>query len=466
MLLQVAILSHLDLACKLSNQVSSIMIKTIQLYRSLILGAVLVLSAAESAAMFGRGGYGRGYGGYGGGYGDSGLDIYGLDRADKALKDKQAEIQKLQEEQIELAHLEEDIAALRAELRAPRTSQKRVAEIRKMMQRYDVLQAKARGAGGEFYPNEIERLEDLLPELSKQVANLASGRREMNVGQLVAKGIAGEDFYLFDYGKCDSLWDGLKQGLILGTSKEFGEFVRVKMRAVFQDKLGAVFDASINGLSDGFQRIKEILFHDSKRPFNEAEIAAWASHVDSIFDDIKLLSKDGLRDVYRSQDTTMRQAQSDLDDGATVGEDGAAAARPTLKPLRVWADLFGGYVLQLSYYILILQDRKGYYEIDSFEVYFATHLEERLKQFCELLVRINDLADLETYIAVNKAAIPAYKTNITTLFSQLQQQVKPRSFAISAGSQTSVFDRSKTIARSRSRFAADDDEGPQSGYAR
>lgn len=312
----------------------------------------------------------------------------------------------------------------------------------------------------------IAAQQEVVEGIQKQARALATGRREMTPGMLVARGIAGDDFYMFDYGaRVDSLWDGLKQGFILGTAKEFGDFVRTKMRGVFQKKLGALFDSTVNSVANGFERVREVLFHNSKHPFDENEVGAWQTHVRSVFDEIEKLTKDGLRDAYRSQDQTMRQAPVDLDDAV---EGLADAGEKQVEPVvRIWADLFGGYVLQLSYYILVLQDRKGYYEVDSFEVFFATHLEERLKQFCNLLIKINDLADLDTYLAANKAVIPAYKSNVDNLFKQLQQQVKAPTFTTTNEGQSSFFDREKPSTRKNAYSGGyDADDYPQTGWAR
>lgn len=431
------------------------MINIITRLGSLLL-SIFIFAASSDVSAGGR--YGRM--GYGGGYDGIGT-IYQFEQADKKLKDLQKEIAALREKR-------NDFRDLLAKQEAGRALKKgELAMLQELSNLYNDV---------EGLDEEIARQQKVLATLQGQVAQLASGRAQVTAGQLVAKGISGmEDFYMFDYAKVDTLWEGIKQGFILGTAKEFGDFVRTKMRGVFQDKLGVLFDSTVNSISDGFEKVKEVLFHDSKRPFTDIEVGAWQTHIKSVFDEIERITKDGLRDAYRSQDMTMRQTGSantdDLGAGmAGINLDEAKEQDPTLAkaPVRIWADLFGGYVLQLSYYILVLQDRKGYYPIDSFEVFFATHLEERLQQFCNLLLKVNDLADLDTHLAANKAVIPAYKSNVDNLFRQLQQQVKTRTFTTTQHN-TSLFERDKP-RKGANRYADDlgYDAGindyPQSGW--
>ena len=410
----------------------------------LILSFFATCSDVNAAGRYGRMGYG------GGGYDGLGT-IYQLEHADKQLKERQRELIALREKRNDFQRLAAKVKLTAAER----------AALQALSNEYVDL------AGLDA---EIHRQADVLAKLETQITQLATGRPQITAGQLVAKGIAGmDDFYMFDNARVDSLWDGIQQGFILGTAKEFGDFVRTKMRGVFQDKLGVLFDSTVNGITDGFERIKEVLFHDSKRPFSDIEVGAWQGHIRSVFDEIERITKDGLRDAYRSQDMTMRQTGATNGDDLTgmPGDDTKEQPSTIAKaPVRIWADLFGGYVLQLSYYILILQDRKGYYALDSFEVFFATHLEERLQQFCNLLIKVNDLADLDTYLAANKAVIPAYKSNVDNLFKQLQQQVKTRTFTTTQNA-TSLFERDKP-RKGNNRYADDYDVGmngyPQSGW--
>lgn len=456
--------------------------------------SVVIISSAVVTAGAGR--YnGYGYGGFGG-YGYGGLgNTYEFDRADNQLKAKQKELADLRASKAELERLEGEIADKRKDLakqneilkayreqltEALRNGQETrhimaVIELEKataMKLEQDIAHFEglaSRNGKNNWFQAEIERQEKIMPELEKQVIMTASGRREVTAGELVKRGIAGEEFCYFDYGRCDSLWDGLKQGFILGTAKEFGDFVRTKMRGVFQDKLGSLFDSTVNGISDGFKRMQEIIFHDSKRPFEEAELMAWQNHITGIFDDIERVTKEGLRDALRSQDSTMRQVPgSDIFDDLAEALPGKEKNGSINKPLHVWADLFGGYVLQFSYYILVLQDRKGYYKIDSFEVFFASHIEERLKQFCELLVRVNDLADIEANLGVHKAAIPAFKSNLSSLFKQLQQTIKPRSVSAATTTNTSQYSYEREKPSTRSSYEYDDYKSgyPQSGWGR
>lgn len=475
----------------INNWVSIMIMKNILSRGSLLFGLVLGMYSTECAAGSRyRGGY------YGGGYGGGYSEVYDQERAINKADEVQKKIAALREEKAALERkvtefkVAGDVAAslevkrkqrdsvsadldkifgdkrLSAKDRSARIADAKnhLAHIDAQIARLDALIVGNEKLEARDIDAEIKLLEATLPELVEK----ATGRREMNVGQLVAKGIAGEDFYLFDSGKCTGFWDGMKQGLILGTAKEFGDFVRIKMRVLFQDKLGSIFDATINGLSDGFQLMKEALFHGSQKPFTEDELSAWSTHIGSVFENISTSIKGGMRDIHRGQDSTMRQTNNDMDD--VVGaSDGDVVAKSEEK--NIWAQAYGGFVLQLSYYILILQDRKGYYNPGSFEVFFATHIEERLKEFCGLLAKVTSIADLESHVAVNSAVIPLYKSNIENLFKQLQQKVKPRSFSVNSGSSTSIFDRDKTSSsrmkgRYSSGYDADDESGPQTGWAR
>lgn len=408
-------------------------------YRISLLLSFMVLQVAQDLCCLGFGGYRRGYG-------DDliGFDPYRFERAEGKLEKLQIALKKLRatrEQFIQLqrasgAKSKADLAALRASIR---------------FQDVDAID------------NEIRRQESLIEKLAATLDRMATGTREMTPSQILFKGLAGEDFYNVD--DIDGVQDAFVKGSLCVVSREVSEFVRQKTRVIFQDKLGVLFDGAINGISDAFERCREFFFHDGFRPFEEEKLIAWQAFVKTLFDDIDKVVKDGLKDVGRAYDQTARTTNID---GDGMGDDtGVIGQEPA--PVKIWSDLFQGYVMQYTFFIMALEDRKGYYEQDSFEIFFATQIQERMRQFCQVLLRVQTVTDMDNYLGVNKAIISAYRTNIDNLFTQLQQQIKRRTFTSSASPQQSVFDRSeKKIGAQRDRYAGGygDDSYPHSGWAR
>lgn len=364
--------------------------------------------------------------------------------------------QKLEASRSELVGLKRDLNRLRAIDQQARQTPQLKQERQDLLERSNVIDED--GLRGKIAQNE-----QFVTGFSDRLNKMVSGKQSVTSIQMFSRGLMGNDFGYFDDEGISTFQDALKNGFLYAVSKEVGDFLRIKMKGVLQDKLGVLFDGLVNGISDSCSRVQEVMFHDGHKPFEEDKLIAWQSFVSVIFSDIENGVKENLRSAGSGQDMTMRQASAlDSDDDAVVSlEKGAQEVKPYEQ---VWANLFSGHVVQFAFFSSILEDCKGYYEPESPEVFLASQLQQRIKEFSLLLLCVNNSSDMDNYLAPNKPAISRIKSNVDQLFKMLQIYTKRRTFTTGAApSATSMYDRNQNASRLKDR---DNDFEPQSVYAR
>ncbi len=377
---------------------------------------------------------------------DGGLNIFQIERAG----------QKLEASRSELVGLKRDLIRLR-------TMNQQARQTAQLQQERQAILDKVNVVDEDDLRAKITQNELFMAGLSDRLNKMASGKQSVTSIQMFSRGLMGNDFGYFDDEGITTFQDALKNGFLYAVSKEVGDFLRTKMKGVLQDKLGVLFDGLVNGISDSCSRVQEVMFHDGHKPFEEDKLVAWQSFVSVIFSDIENGVKENLRSAGSGQDMTMRQTSAlEGDDDAMVAvEQGAQEVKPYEQ---VWANLFSGHVVQFAFFSSILEDCKGYYEPESPEVFLASQLQQRIKEFSLLLLCVNNSSDMDNYLAPNKPAISRIKSNVDQLFRMLQIYTKRRTFTTgSAPSATSMYERNQNAPRLKDR---DSEYDPQSVYAR
>jgi hypothetical protein len=375
--------------------------------------------------------------------GNGGLNFYQIEKAE----------QKLEASRRELVNLKRQL--IRLESMARQLNQ--TAEMQN--QRQQIL-AEVNVVDVDDLKDKIAQKEKFEEVFSDRLNKMASGKQSITSVQMFSRGLMGNDFGYFDDEGITSFQDALKNGFLYAVSKEVGEFLRTKMRGVLQDKLGVLFDGLVNCISDSCSRVQEVMFHDGHKPFEEDKLLAWQSFVNVIFNDVENGVKENLRSAGSGQDMTMRHV--DCEDGAMLPVEGSVQE---VKPYeQVWANLFSGHVVQFAFLSKILEDCKGYYDEESTEVFLASQLQQRIKEFSLLLLCVNNSSDMDNYLAPNKPAISRIRSNVDQLFKMLQIYTKRRTFTTgSPQAGISIYDRDQKGPRFKDR---DNDFEPQSAYAR
>jgi hypothetical protein len=314
---------------------------------------------------------------------------------------------------------------------------------------------------------EIAALDQRMNEMMTEVRNI-SPVRSQNAGTLIARGLAGSNnFDYLDGVKIDGPVDGFIQGLTVRTSEAFGKVMSRRIEGAFEDVLGGSFDFIMNYFMDLWRDTMDVFFHNSKEPFYDKTLKEWLELIKISLEDIERMMKDGLKESLRGYDMTKRKFGGNfaglLDDkeATTPSADPDDKEKDDVLDL-VWCDLISGYADQLERLCDEIDQRMGYYEDTSMEVFYAQQIKKRLQSFKNILLESKSLSDLDSKLHSNKSLIPAVRKNIENLFTRLMVMVQPRTYSrISSGeSASTLFDRTGKKSASSYGLRSKDDGFP------
>lgn len=314
---------------------------------------------------------------------------------------------------------------------------------------------------------EITALDQRINALMTEVQNISPARSQ-NAGTLIARGLAGNNnFDYLDGVKIDGPIDGFMQGLTVRTSDALGKVMGRRIEGAFEDVLGGSFDFIMNYFMDLWRDTMDVFFHNSKEPFEDKTLKEWLELIKISLEDIERMMKDGLKESLRGYDMTKRKFGGNfaglLDDkeGATPSVASDDKEKDDVLDL-VWCDLISGYADQLERLCDEIDQRMGYYEESSMEVFYAQQIKKRLQSFKNILLESKSLSDLDSKLHSNKSLIPAVRKNIENLFTRLMVKVQPRTYSrISSGeSASTLFERNGKKSSSSYGVRSKDDGFP------
>jgi len=265
--------------------------------------------------------------------------------------------------------------------------------------------ADAGDTSSDLYKQIVSLEKDILNELG---SSKGSGKQYADI---MARGIAGEDWDMLDGIKAEGPLDGIGNGLAVRTAREFGNAVGEKLKDSLKVGIGGVWDWIIDRTKYSYR----FIFHASNKPFTKKEIIdGWLPLIRVTLEDLHAMLRDGLRDVSRSQtDMALRLTELDPKDGAKPDVEATQPAD------NFWVIFINGYIEQFDYLAQLMEERKNYYKEDDIIVFYADQIKRRLLELKDLLLKAKSLKDLDAILGSNKNLIIAEKRNIESLLTRL-----------------------------------------------
>lgn len=282
--------------------------------------------------------------------------------------------------------------------------------------------------------SELQRLKtDTLTTLGEMGGSKDASKQ---YAELLARGIAGEDWEMLDGVKADGAMDGIGKGLAVRTARVFGNAVGEKLQDTMKAGIGGIWDWIIDRTKDGYR----FIFHDANKPFTRQEIEnGWRPLIISTLNDLSAMLRDGLRDISRSQtDMSLRQPAEPDSKDLKDAKDPAIIKVDSLiqQPMdSFWTVFINGYVEQFDYLAKLMEERKDYYDEDDIIVFYADQIKRRLLELKDLLLKAKSLKDLDAMLGSNKSLIVAERNNIDSLLVRLAACVDS---GVSAGKTTAT----------------------------
>ncbi len=319
-----------------------------------------------------------------------------------------------------------------------------------------------------MYADELKAAFDIVKRAQAQYNNAASGEKvaaqkfldhcnqhlqallknDDKFGRAIASGFAGKDWEALRDERVENVWEGAKLGALIRLSSACGNVFGKRMENTVEHVVGGSFDTVINAFLDGWNAVREVLFHGGAQPFKEEQIKGWFELSKVSFEDIERQLRDGLKDSMRGADMTLRQP-------STNGEE------IILQTINPWQLLIMGYIRQFEYIAQQIEKHLEYYDEDDMIVFYGREIKLRLVEFSGLLMQTQSLKSLDTLLDANKQFVPAMRKNIGNLFARLLELVKARAASlgkVNTASTSSIrVDSGRDSNRPLGHFGMDDD---------
>lgn len=267
-------------------------------------------------------------------------------------------------------------------------------------------------------------------------------------GKMIARGLAGEDWKVLQDEPIESPIQGLSVGALIRVSRACSNVLGKRVENDIDRVVGGLWDSIINSLVSCWNMIVYPLFNNGQEPFSVKQLVGWETLVNAAFDDIERLLKDGIKELSRGQDMTLR----------ATGAENSASDQVALNS---WRIVFDGFVRQFDFIILQIDKHIQHYEDEEIVTFYAAEIKNRLQETNQLLAKCNSLKDLNDRLSSQKGLLSALKKNIFNLFERLLDHIK----VISGGAQGNVENASGSSSSRRNGLSSssssdDDDDFP------
>ncbi len=256
-----------------------------------------------------------------------------------------------------------------------------------------------------------EQIQKQLQDLSLEMDKLTVPEEfDQKLGRAIVQGFAGEDAWLYRDIDISNFWDGMWLGLGVASAQAGSKVVKNQVEQTANLLIGGLWESFIIKLIEGTKFLRDGLFHGGHSAFRGAEIVGISKMVNTTFVNLNTMLRDGLKDMLRGQDMTLRLAEDQQETNhRTLG----------------WRMLVGAYVRQIDYIINLIQLRLPYYDKHDQIVFFAEEIVRCLEDVKRILTQAKNVRELDERLDSNKNLINAIKANIANLFERLQELVEP-----------------------------------------
>jgi hypothetical protein len=261
-------------------------------------------------------------------------------------------------------------------------------------------------------PLEIERSEREIAELNRLLDGLVKpDDLDAKIGKALLQGFAGQDAQLFTGEKIESAAAGLGLGLAVASAGAVSKVVGKHVENTTERVVGSAWEAFITKIVNVAQWFNNGLFHGGYEPYSSVTLRGLSTMVKNTFEDLSLMLKDGLQNVLRGQDMTLRP---------TEDQQQQAAAR-----LKGWEVLCEAYTRQFDHIITILDSRIQHYDEQADITFYASEIKRCIADVKGLLTQVKNIRELDERLDSNKNLMNAFKRNILNLFDRLIELVEP-----------------------------------------
>lgn len=253
----------------------------------------------------------------------------------------------------------------------------------------------------------ITQLQDEMTYLSKPKT------LSQSLGNAIFQGFAGKESGEFEDLKITDATDGLKLGLAVASAQAMSSVVKKYVESTTDRLIGGIWERLIDKILEGGQYINDGLFHGGCSALLPSEVRGLSTMTNKTFTDLTVMLRDGLKDLYRGSDMTVRLAEDQQDtSNRSIG----------------WRILISAYTRQIDYIILLITDRLPYYEETHQVVFYGKEIIQCLTDVKLILADVKNVRELDERLDSNKNLINALKNNIHNLFERLIEFIEPKNY--------------------------------------
>lgn len=153
----------------------------------------------------------------------------------------------------------------------------------------------------------VAGLEKEIDDLTEQIGTLWGTGRSIP-GTLIGRGLAGQyEWDTLEDTHVTSIGDGIKQGLMIRTSKAIGDTLGTRIAGAVDSVLGGMMDFLLSKTVGAGKMFYEFIFYNGYEAFTPEQLDQLAQLVKVTLDDIEKMLREGIKESLRSYDMTSRK---------------------------------------------------------------------------------------------------------------------------------------------------------------
>ncbi len=261
--------------------------------------------------------------------------------------------------------------------------------------------------------NNILTLEEVKAGRADHVRRKFRKGRGLDVSDMVARGIAGENWEAIAELRSDSIMQAVGNVAVYKGAEVFGKHLSQSIELSVGDWLDAIFGGTLGLLTrkifDTFRRVRNQLTGRTGLPFTGRELKLWRESTARVLSDLERLSKNASIMDARSRDKVLRDVEDDEEDEEPVDP--------------AWAGQRSSFGREFQFIANSIVKRRSYYdpEHDEAVVFYAEQVENLLHDVKDsILHKVRSHRDLgsstvQSSLSVSRNALDLYFYNLISL---------------------------------------------------